>query len=143
MDLPKSLKGAAIGILGFVFVLWIKHFLLNIYALLINLTDGILVVGLLNLTFTMLAAALLLLFALLPLIKEKSFRFNSTIAGIGPVLIGIYFLVYLAVAFFNEGYSSFLSLTEIWATTMPVADLGLIQKTKDKDERAKRSLLRK
>ena len=133
LDLPKSLKWGAIGIVGFVFALWIKHFLLNIYALPINIADGNLVVGLLNSTFTILAAALLLLFALLPLIKEKSLWFNSTIAGIGLILIGIYFLVYLAVAFFNEGYSSFLGLTEIWAITMPVAGLGLIQKTKDKD----------
>ena len=127
-DTAEVRKWGAIGVVGFMFALWVKHFLLNIYALPISLADGVLLGGFLNSAVTMLFAASLLLAALLPFIKKKGDPFNSTLAGSGFILVGAYFLVYTIVALLNQSYLNFLELTEIWAISMPIAGLSLIQK---------------
>lgn len=128
LDTAEARKWGATAVVGFTFALWVKHFLLNIYALPISLADGVLLGGFLNSVLTMLFATILLLVALLPFIKKKGDPFNSTLAGLGLILIGVYFLIYTIVALLNQSYLNFLELTEIWAISMPIAGLGLIQK---------------
>ncbi len=129
-EVPKVLKWGAVVAVGFTFALWVKHFLMNLYALPIDLNNNVLLVGFLNSSLTLLVAACLLFVALLPLIRRKGTGFNATVAGSGLVLIGVYFLVYVWVATLNQGYMSFLGLTEIWAVSMPIAGVGLILKEK-------------
>jgi hypothetical protein len=126
----KVAKWGAIAVIGFVFALWVKHFMLNIYALPIDFSNGVLAVGFFNSVLTMLAAVVLLTIALWPAIREKSPNLSYRIAGMSLVLVGFYFVVYIIVAFFNKTYMSFLELTEIWAISMFVAGLGLILERK-------------
>ena len=127
LDLAKSFKWGAIGIVNFTFALWVKHFLLNIYALPINLADPVLLAGFLNSALTLLVAALVLLVTLLPVIREKTMGFSSRGMGVGLVLIGAYFIIYVVVASLNQRYLSFLELTELWAITFPIVGLSLMK----------------
>lgn len=131
LDLAKLFKWGAIGIVNFTFALWVKHFLLNIYALPINLADPVLLVGFLNSALTLLVAALVLLVTLLPVIREKTMGFSSRGMGVGLVLIGVYFIIYVVVASLNQRYLSFLELTELWAITFPIVGLSLMHKRTD------------
>lgn len=128
MDSTKLLKWGAIGIVNFTFALWVKHLLLNIYALPIDVADPILFAGFLNSALTLLIAALVLTVTFLPVIREKSFMFSSRGMGVGLVLIGVYFIIYVLVAMLNQRYFSFLELTELWAITMPIVGLSLVHK---------------
>ena len=128
LDAAEVRKWGAIGVVGFTFALWVKHFLLNLYALPISLADGVLLVGFLNSALTMSFRRDSLARSVPALHQRESDRFNSTLAGLGLILIGVYFLVYTAVALLNQSYLNFLELTEIWAISMPIAGLGLIQK---------------
>ena len=49
-------KWGAIGAIGFTLALWVKHLLLNLYALPMSLDDPILAIGFLNSALTMLFA---------------------------------------------------------------------------------------
>jgi len=128
LDIAKLFKWGAIGIVNFTFALWVKHLLLNIYALPINVADPVLLVGFLNSALTLLIAALVLLITFLPVIREKRRVFSSRGMGVGLVLIGVYFIIYVLVAMLNQRYFSFLELTELWAITMPIVGLSLMHK---------------
>jgi hypothetical protein len=108
--------------------LWVKHFLLNLYALPISLSDPVLVVGLLNSVFTMLIAGLILVIGFLPVIRKESKEFNSKLVGLGQLLIGIYILVYLLISFLNARYMSFLGLTDLWVIAFLISGVGFIRK---------------
>jgi hypothetical protein len=128
LDSAKLIKWGAIGIVNFTFALWIKHLLLNIYALPTNLVNPILLIGFLNSALTLLIAASVLLATFLPVIREKTVVFSSKGIGIGLILIGTYFIIYVLVALLNPRYFSFLELTELWAITMPIAGSSLLNK---------------
>jgi len=126
----KFRKWFAIGAVCFVFSLWVKHFMFNLYALPIDLTNPVLVLGLLNSAVTMLASAVILLVTLVPVIKERTTTFNQKAAGFALVLVGVYFIIYILVAQLNGTYMAFLQLTELWAITFAVAGAGyLIEKS--------------
>src|SRR4030067_2136484 len=124
----KLFKWGAIAVTSFVFSLWTKHFLFNLYALPIDLASPILVVGLLNSTLTMLTAALILLLTFLPVIRGKTRSFSSRAVGIAFILIGVYFVIYILAALLNPGYMAFLWLTELWAITLAILGTGFLIK---------------
>ncbi len=125
---PELFKLGAIVVIGFTLALWIKHFMLMLYALPINLTNPILVVGSLNATLTILFAALFLLAAFLPILKKQKLTFNPKLAGIGFLLIGIHFIVYIAVSLMIQRYWDFMMLTELWAVGFIILSIGYITK---------------
>ncbi len=126
VDLSQVYRLSSIAIVSYVFALWVKHLLMNLYALPINLADPVLQVGLLNSAFTLLFGGLVLLLALLPLIRDGELRFSSRIAGFGFFLVGLYFLVYVVISLFNQSYLSYLTLTELWAVSFVILGLGLL-----------------
>lgn len=131
LDLTEISRWGALSIVGFTFALWVKHFLLNLYALPINLEDPVLLVGFLNSALTMLLAGVFLLVAFLPVIQRKQLGFNFRVAGVAFLLIGVYFLVYIAVSLVNQGYLSFLGLTEWWAVSFLVMGVGFLARQAD------------
>jgi hypothetical protein len=119
-------KFGAIAVVGFSFALWIKHFLLMLYALPIDLTNPILVVGSLNATFTIFLAGLFLLVAFLPILKKEKLTFKPRLAGIGFLLIGLHFIVYIAISLSIQRYWDFMMLTELWAIGFIILSIGYI-----------------
>ncbi len=121
-------KWGAVALIGFTFGLWVKHFLLNLYALPIDFADPVLLVGLINSAFTMLFAGLILAIALLPIIRKERGEFSSRLVGIGLLLVGTYVLIYLLISLVNQIYLNFLTLTDVWAIAYLVSGIGLIRK---------------
>jgi len=126
LESSQLLGWVAIAVVSYVFALWVKHFLFNLYALPIDLTNSVLVVGLLNSTLTMLAAALILLITLVPVIRGQTTSFSSRGVGFAFILIGAYFIIYIIVALVNSGYMAFLPLTELWGITFAVIGAGFL-----------------
>ena len=126
LNLAELYRWGAVAIVGFTFALWVKHFLMNLYALPVSVVDPVLLVGFLNSALTMLFAGFVLLVAFLPLIRRKQLCFNIKLAGVGFVLVGLYFLVYMAVSLVNRSYLSFLGLTELWAVAFLIMGVGFL-----------------
>ncbi len=120
-------KWGAIAIVSYVFALWVKHFFFNLYALPIDISSPVLLLGLLNSTLTMLVAALVLLVTLKAVIGGKTTSFSTQAVGISFVLAGTYFIIYILVALFNASYYIFLPLTELWSITLAVLGAGFLQ----------------
>lgn len=125
---PQILKWGAIAAVSFVFSLWVKHFIFNLYALPIDLANPVLVIGLLNSGLTILAAAIILLATLAPVIRTQTAAINKKMTGFVFVLMGAYFVIYILVASMNSSYMAFLQLTEFWAISFVVAGAGLLLK---------------
>jgi hypothetical protein len=128
IDKVQMFKWGAIAIIGYTFALWIKHFLLMLYALPINFANPILVVGSLNATLTILVAGLILTATFLPIMRKQRLSFNSRLAGIGFLLIGLHFVVYFAVSLMIQRYWDFMMLTELWALAFIILSFGYIFK---------------
>jgi hypothetical protein len=128
IDKAQMFKWGAIAVVGYTFALWIKHFLLMIYALPINLANSILVVGSLNATLTILVAGLILTVTFLPIIRKRRLSFNSRLAGVGFLLIGVHFVVYVVVSLLVQRYWDFMMLTELWALAFIILSIGYISK---------------
>ena len=126
LDNAELYKWGAIGVIGFTFALWVKHFLLNLYALPVSLVDPALLVGLLNSALTMLFAGLMYLIAFLPVVRRKQVDFSSRTVGAAFLLMGLFFLIYLVIASLNQRYHSFLALTELWAIAFLIPGIGFI-----------------
>ena len=128
IDKAQMFKWGAIAVIGYTFALWIKHFLLMLYALPINLTNPILVVGSLNATLTILVAGLILTAAFLPIIRKQRLSFKPRLAGLGFLLIGLHFVIYIAVSLLVQRYWDFMMLTELWAIAFIILSIGYISK---------------
>ena len=128
IDKAQMFKWGAISVIGYTFALWIKHFLLMLYALPINLANPILVVGFLNATLTILLAGLILMVTFLPIIRKRRLSFNLRLAGVGFLLIGVHFVVYVAVSLLVQRYWDFMMLTEVWALAFIILSIGYIFK---------------
>ena len=126
LNKPELLKFGAIAVIGFTFSLWIKHFLLMLYALPINLYDPVLFLGLFNATFTILFAGLILFLSFLPIIRKQSLTFNTRTAGVGFFLIGLHFVIYIIVSLFSQRYWDFMMLTELWALIFIILGAGYL-----------------
>jgi hypothetical protein len=121
-----ALKAAAAAAVAFMFAMWIKHFFFNLYALPIDFSKPELTVGFVNSAVTLLASALILLVAFLPLIRGKSARFSFRGFGAALIVAGIYFIIYLMIASVNMGYQSFVLLTELWMISLFITGIGFV-----------------
>jgi len=128
IDRVQMLRWGAVAVIGYTFALWIKHFLLMIYALPINFANPVLVVGFLNATLTILIAGLILTVTFLPMIRRQRLSFNPRLAGVGFLLIGVHFVVYIAVSLLVQRYWDFMMLTEVWALAFIILSIGYISK---------------
>ena len=128
-DVAQLGKWGAIALIGFIFALWVKHFLMNLYALPISLVDPVLLAALLNSALTMLFAGLIGVIALLPVIREKQLNYSSKLVGVALLLVGLHFIIYAVISTVNQHYSSFLYLTELWAIAFIIPSISLIAKT--------------
>jgi hypothetical protein len=131
LDFAQLNKWGAISIVGFTFALWVKHFLMNLYALPISFVDSVLLMGLSNSALTMLSAGLILLTAFLPVIRREKRVFNSRIVGTAFLLVGVHFLIYVVISLLNQRYMSYLGLTELWALAFLIPGIGLIAESTD------------
>ncbi len=121
-------RWGAIAIVSYTFALWIKHLLLNLYALPVSSSDSALLVGFLNSALTMFFAGSILLSAFLPIIRRTKDKINYRALGIAFLLLAAYFLTYVGVSFFSQRYMSFLTLTELWAISFLIPGIGFIMK---------------
>jgi len=131
IDKTELFKLGALAVIGFTFALWIKHFLLMLYALPIDLSNPFLVLGSANATLTILFGGLILIACFLPILMKKSLTFNPKLAGVGFLLIGVHFLVYFAVSLFVQRYWDFMMLTELWALGFIMLSIGYIANRKN------------
>jgi hypothetical protein len=129
-SLTPALKAAAVAAVAFMFAMWIKHFLFNLYALPVDFSSPVLTVGFVNSAVTILVSALILAAVLYPFIRGKTVGFSFRGAGAALIIASVYFIVYLAVAAFNGGYQSFLLLTELWMVSLLVAGIGFLTQKK-------------
>jgi hypothetical protein len=127
-NLTPALRAAAVAAVAFMFAMWIKHFLFNLYALPIDFSNPILTVGFVNSAVTLLVSALILLAVFLPLIRGKSAIFSFRGLGVALIVAGVYFVVYLAIAAVNPGYQSFVFLTELWMISLLITGAGFALK---------------
>lgn len=125
-SLTPALKAAAAAAIAFMFAMWIKHFLFNLYALPIDFNNPILTLGLVNSAVTLLISALILRASFLPFIRGKSASFSFKGLGAALIVAGFYFVVYLAISTVNPGYQSFVFLTELWMLSLLVTGVGFI-----------------
>ena len=124
----QLLKYGAIAATAFSFGLWVKHFFFNLYALPINFNNPVLIASFLNSTVTILIAALIIFLTLMPVIRGKTTTFNQKTFGVGLILIGVYFIIYLILCTLNSTILAFLPLIELWAVLMPVLGIAFIIK---------------
>ena len=129
-DALSVAKWAAAAIVGFTFALWVKHFALAIYALPLVFNDVCFVVGFVNSVLTLLVAGVLMIVAFMPLLKKKSVVFNVKLFGVALILMGVYAIVFVAIALVKTDYLTWISLVDWWIIVMPVLGASLLLKEK-------------
>jgi hypothetical protein len=120
------LRAAAVAAVAFMFAMWIKHFIFNLYALPVDFSKPELTVGFVNSAVTLLISALILTVVFLPLIRGKSASFSFRGFGAALIIAGIYFVVYLVISSVNTWYGSFVFLTELWMISLIIAGVGFL-----------------
>jgi hypothetical protein len=117
-------RWGAVAVVCYVFALWVKHFLFTLYALPMDVSDPVLLAGLLNSSLTILVGAFVLLFTLRFIIVEKKPSFNSRAVGASFFLVSAFFFIYILVSLVNSHYLAFLPLTELWAITFSILGIS-------------------
>jgi len=116
----------------YVFVIWIKHAFFWFFALSpLGGQSGSLLetIGTVNSLLTLMVAALITLFACLPLIRKTKNR-NLRLIGAALILIGSHFAIYLIISVWIPVYSSFLGLTEFWMVSLLILGIVVMLKTR-------------
>ena len=121
-------KWVAAAIIGFTFALWVKHFALAVYALPFSLSDAFLIVGFLNSALTLLVAGALMIVAFMPVLKKKSVAFNAKLFGAALILLGVYVIVFVSIAWLRVDYLSWINLIDWWIIAMPILGAYLLVK---------------
>ena len=121
-------KWGALAIIGFTFALWVKHFALALYALPFSLNDAVLVVGFVNSALTLLVAGALMIVAFRPVLTQKSVDFNAKMFGAALVLVGVYVIIFVSIAWLRVDYLSWINLIDWWILAMPVLGANLLIK---------------
>jgi hypothetical protein len=125
-DIQEVAKWGALAITGFIFALWSKHFLLALYALPLNFSNPVFLVGFLNSALTLLLAGIIMIVVLLPIIKKKSLSFNTKAFGAALILAGLYTVIFLAIALFTPPYRNWISLIDWWTIVFIVLGVGYL-----------------
>ncbi|HUU86435.1 MAG TPA: hypothetical protein VMX17_01610, partial [Candidatus Glassbacteria bacterium] len=126
IDRSEIAKWSALGVTGFIFGLWIKHFMLAVYAIGIDFSSVSYMVGSLNSALTLLTAGIILIAVFMPLFKKISTNYNAKVLGVAFFAAGLYATIYLAVALVNEQYMNWLSLIDWWTIIFIGLGLGFI-----------------
>jgi hypothetical protein len=126
---PKqAARWVALGIIGFTFALWVKHFALALYALpAFRLGETVLMVGFVNSAVTLLAAGLFVIAAFWSVIK-KTGSYKPNLLGASLICICVYATVFLIVCAVSPAYSVWVSLVDWWLIIMPVLAAGVLLK---------------
>lgn len=95
-----------------------KHFIFAVYAVGLNSSEPILVVGSINSISTLLLATIGALIVFLPVIREKSFVFSLRRMGIVLIVAGVYFVVFDLISLVDSDYAQWVGLTEWWAASL-------------------------
>jgi hypothetical protein len=130
VDRSEITKWTALAITGFIFGLWIKHFMLAFYAIGIDFSSIIYVIGSLNSVFTLLITGILLIALFMPLFKKTSTKYNRKGLGIAFIITGLYTAIYFLVALINEQYMNWVTLIDWWTIIFIVLGLSFIIKIK-------------
>jgi hypothetical protein len=125
-DIQEIARWGALAVIGFIFALWSKHFLLALYALPVNFSTPALLVGFLNSTSTFLAAGIIMLVALAPLYRKKSLSFNTKAFGAALIIAGLYAIIFVVIAFSTPGYLNWISLIDWWTIVFVVLGVGYL-----------------
>lgn len=125
-DIQEVAKWGALAIVGFIFALWSKHFLLALYALPLNFGNPVFLAGFLNSALTLLVAGAVMLIALMPLIKKKSLSFNTKPFGAALIIAGMYAVIFLVIALFTPQYTNWVSLIDWWTIVFIVLGVGYL-----------------
>jgi len=133
-ELTNVAKWGALAVTGFIFALWSKHFLLAIYALPLNFSKPIFVIGFLNSALTLLLAGVIMIVVLMPLYKKKSSSFNTKAFGAALVLAGLYATIFALIALFNIEYMRWISLIDWWTIIFVVFGIGFLIVNKSRND---------
>lgn len=125
-DDSEIAKWGALAVTGFIFGLWVKHFMLAIYALPLDFFNSIYLAGFLNSALTMLIAGMIMIATFMPLYRKKSMHFNSKALGIAFILAGLYTTIYVIIALFNPAYMNWISLIDWWSIIFVVLGIGFL-----------------
>ena len=126
LETAELAKWISLAIIGFVFALWVKHFLLALYALPLNFSNLSFTVGFLNSFLTLLVAGIILIIDLMPLLRKKSMVFNTKGFGIALIIAGLYAVVFLVISLFNTQYARWISLIDWWIIGFIVLGVGFM-----------------
>jgi hypothetical protein len=126
LEKAELAKWGSLAVIGFVFGLWVKHFLLAIYALPMNFSNLTFAVGFLNSASTFLVAGLILLIVLMPLYRKKSTVINTKGLGAGLIVAGLYATIFLIISLFNIQYSRWASLIDWWTISFIILGIGFL-----------------
>jgi hypothetical protein len=123
----RLFKWGGITAVGFIFALWVKHFLFSLYAIPVHFSfeSPVLLLGSINSAFTLLVAAILLAVALMPSIN-RAMNPKWRLAGLSLLIASVYFFIYIFVAFYDIIYLSYIDLTELWASSFIVAGFSFM-----------------
>jgi hypothetical protein len=131
-EITDVAKWGALAATGFIFALWAKHFLLAIYALPLNFSKPIFIIGFLNSALTLLLAGIIMIAVLMPLYKRKSFSFSTRVFGACLILAGLYATIFALIALFNIEYMRWISLIDWWTIIFVVLGIGFLIVNKSK-----------
>jgi hypothetical protein len=133
-DTTELAKWGSLAIVGFVFALWAKHFLLAIYALPLNFSNLTFTAGFLNSVLTLLVAGIILLLVLMPLYRKKSMVLNTKGLGIALIVAGLYALDFLVISLFNIQYARWISLIDWWTIVFVLLGIGFLIVKKESEQ---------
>ncbi|HLN46539.1 MAG TPA: hypothetical protein VK209_12610 [Candidatus Sulfotelmatobacter sp.] len=130
-DRREIAKWGALAITGFILGLWVKHFMLAIYAIGIDFSSTFHAVGSLDSILTLLIAALIMIVIFIPLYRKTSIRFNAKVLGAAFIVAGLYATIYLLISLVDEQYMNWLSLIDWWTIIFIVLGLGFLIRRKE------------
>jgi hypothetical protein len=134
LEIAEVAKWGAIAITGFIFAIWAKHFLLAIYALPVNFSKPIFLIGFLNSALTLLIAGIIMIVVLMPIYKKKSTSFNTKAFGAALILAGLYATIFTLIALFNIEYMRWISLIDWWTIIFVVLGIAFLTINKSKSD---------
>jgi len=128
----EKAKWAALAVTGFVFALWVKHFLMAIYALPTDFSDTLYLAGFLNSALTIAVGGILLIFAFMPLYRKRSTNFSHKMAGAGLIVVSLYGIIFVILSLISTKYMGWINLIDWWIIVFAVLGFSLAVKARTK-----------